>query len=73
MRSPLLSPCEVKLHLLQSAIYLSQPPATKDVVARGLLELYEPSGRRITDVKVRLRAVQTVVVLGPLTGNKTVD
>ncbi|KAK0542077.1 hypothetical protein OC844_007888, partial [Tilletia horrida] len=69
MLSSLLSPCEVKLHLLQSAIYLvppqlppgsrppspsraiNQPPATNDVLIRGLIELYVPSDRRITGLK----------------------
>ncbi|KAK0522975.1 hypothetical protein OC834_006072 [Tilletia horrida] len=91
MLSSLLSPCEVKLHLLQSAIYLvppqlppgsrppspsraiNQPPATNDVLIRGLIELYVPSDRRITGLKVKLRAVQTVAVLDPLTGTQPVN
>ncbi|KAL9935600.1 hypothetical protein V8E36_005177 [Tilletia maclaganii] len=91
MLSSLLSPCEVKLHLLQSAVYLvppqlppgvrlpspsravNQPPATNDVLVRGLIELYVPSDRRITALKVKLRAVQTVAVLDPLTATQPVN
>ncbi|KAE8267036.1 hypothetical protein A4X09_0g5308 [Tilletia walkeri] len=92
MLSSLLSPCEVKLHLLQSAIYLvppqlppgsrppspstrnlSAPPATNDILIRGLIELYVPSDRKITGLKVKLRAVQTVAVLDPVTATQPVN
>ncbi|KAE8191757.1 hypothetical protein CF336_g4731 [Tilletia laevis] len=94
LSSLLSSGCEVKLHLLQSAIYLtppqlppgsrppspgsrsrslSTPPATNDVLIRGLIELYVPSDRRITAIKLKLRAVQTVAVLDPVTGTQPVN
>ncbi|CAD6931370.1 unnamed protein product, partial [Tilletia caries] len=52
---------------------LSTPPATNDVLIRGLIELYVPSDRRITAIKLKLRAVQTVAVLDPVTGTQPVN
>lgn len=79
MFSTFFQPCEVKLHLLQNAIFLhppdrplpeshERPPMANDEVVRGLVELYVPSTRHISGIRVRLKAVQTIAILDPASG-----
>ncbi|PWN19621.1 hypothetical protein BCV69DRAFT_283737 [Microstroma glucosiphilum] len=80
MFSALLNaPCELRLHLLQSVIFiypphreetdnLESPPNQTDSLVRGLVELYVPSPRHISGIKVKLRALQTVAVLDANSG-----
>lgn len=44
------------------------PPAQTDSLVRGLVELYVPSPRHISGIKVKLRAIQTVAILDANTG-----
>ncbi|CAO1623811.1 unnamed protein product [Sympodiomycopsis kandeliae] len=74
------APCELQLHLLQTVIFLyptnrpvdrnntELPPAQTDSLVRGLVELYTPSPRHISGIKVKLRAIQTVAILDANTG-----
>uniref|UniRef100_V5EHK6 Cyclin binding protein n=1 Tax=Kalmanozyma brasiliensis (strain GHG001) TaxID=1365824 RepID=V5EHK6_KALBG len=79
MFSTFFQPCELKLHLLQNAIFLhppdrplpdthERPPMANDEVVRGLVELYVPSTRHISGIRVRLKAVQTIAILDPASG-----
>ncbi|EPQ26220.1 uncharacterized protein PFL1_06934 [Pseudozyma flocculosa PF-1] len=79
MFSTLFQPCELRLHLLQNAIFLhppdrplpeshERPPQANDELVRGMVELYVPSNRHIAGIRVRLKAVQTVAILDASTG-----
>ncbi|SNX81789.1 uncharacterized protein MEPE_00494 [Melanopsichium pennsylvanicum] len=79
MFSTFFQPCELKLHLLQNAVFLhppdrplpdshERPPMANDEIVRGLVELYVPSTRHISGIRVRLKAVQTIAVLDPSSG-----
>ncbi|KAJ9476690.1 Cyclin binding protein [Pseudozyma hubeiensis] len=79
MFSTFFQPCELKLHLLQNAIFLhppdrplpeshERPPMANDEIVRGLVELYVPSNRHISGIRVRLKAVQTIALLDPASG-----
>lgn len=79
MFSTFFQPCELKLHLLQNAVFLhppdrplpdthERPPMANDEVVRGLVELYVPSTRHISGIRVRLKAVQTIAILDPASG-----
>ncbi len=81
MLSSLFQPCDVKIHLLQNAIFLhpperaqpaasddaAAPPSGNDELIRGLVELWVPSDRHIAGIKVKLRAMQTIAVLDSAT------
>lgn len=68
------------MHLLQTVIFLyptnkpvdrsntEVPPGQTDSLVRGLVELYVPSARHISGIKVKLRAIQTVAILDANTG-----
>ncbi|CAO1628499.1 unnamed protein product [Parajaminaea phylloscopi] len=74
------APCELQLHLLQSVVFLfppasrnqetdpDGPPSQTDSVVRGLVELWVPSARHISGIKVKLRAIQTVAILDANSG-----
>ncbi|CAO1619484.1 unnamed protein product [Jaminaea pallidilutea] len=75
------APCELQLHLLQSVIFLypthrrgqqspdpEGPPSQTDSLVRGLVELWVPTPRHISGIKVKLRAIQTVAILDPSSG-----
>ncbi|KAI3482726.1 hypothetical protein L1887_54481 [Cichorium endivia] len=79
MFSTFFQPCELKLHLLQNAVFLhppdrplpeshERPPMANDEIVRGLVELYVPSTRHISGIRVRLKAVQTIAILDPSAG-----
>ncbi|PWN53084.1 hypothetical protein IE53DRAFT_366646 [Violaceomyces palustris] len=79
MFSSLFQPCEMKLHLLQNAVFLhppnyplpsehDRPPQANDEIVRGLVELYVPTHRHIAGIRVRLRAIQTIAILDPTLG-----
>ncbi|KAJ1030216.1 hypothetical protein NDA16_001127 [Ustilago loliicola] len=79
MFSTFFQPCELKLHLLQNAVFLhppdrplpethERPPMANDEIVRGLVELYVPSTRHISGIRVRLKAVQTIAILDPASG-----
>ncbi|CCF54214.1 hypothetical protein NDA11_006277 [Ustilago hordei] len=79
MFSTFFQPCELKLHLLQNAVFLHppdrplpdthvRPPMANDEIIRGLVELYVPSTRHISGIRVRLKAVQTIAILDPASG-----
>ncbi|TKY90695.1 hypothetical protein EX895_000693 [Sporisorium graminicola] len=79
MFSTFFQPCELKLHLLQNAVFLhppdrplpethDRPPMANDEIVRGLVELYVPSTRHISGIRVRLKAVQTIAILDPASG-----
>ncbi|SPO20138.1 uncharacterized protein UTRI_00534_B [Ustilago trichophora] len=79
MFSTFFQPCELKLHLLQNAVFLhppdrplpethERPPMANDEIVRGLVEVYVPSTRHISGIRVRLKAVQTIAILDPSSG-----
>ncbi|PWZ02555.1 hypothetical protein BCV70DRAFT_155607 [Testicularia cyperi] len=79
MFSTFFQPCELKLHLLQNAVFLhppdrplpethDRPPMANDEIVRGLVELYVPSTRHIAGIRVRMKAVQTIAILDPASG-----
>lgn len=79
MFSTFFQPCELKLHLLQNAVFLhppdrplpethERPPMANDEIVRGLVELYVPTTRHISGIRVRLKAVQTIAILDPASG-----
>ena len=86
MLSSFFQPCDIKIHLLQNAIFIhppdrahsprtsdETPPSANDELIRGLVELWVPSDRHIGGIKVKLKGIQTIAILDSATGTTPIS
>ena len=85
MLSSLFQSCDIKLHLLQNAVFLhppdrtrrnhseEAPPSANDELVRGLVELWVPADKHIGGIRVKLKGVQTIGIVDSATSTTPIS